>query len=830
MLEISSFKKSGGKFMKRICFIVMLLFLSLIASDVCFAETSCIFYKDKNFKGEELVKDGEVKQPVIESGWSDKVSSVKVSLCYKLWLYRDDDFGDDALPLYSGEYDDLDAHEWNFDDSAGSYKIEKFMNMTGFSPKEALPGEKFVISGEGFEQIDTTLSVTIGETSVSMTVMSDTQIEVTVPANAEDLTGPVKIHAEGKDNLAPFCDLTGTTFKLSAPEAGFIYYDVDDEVCEEDLAVKRKNNVTGDVDYLLEINQDFSESSVSEGYFENIGNPEPEKGRHWYPDGEEVIISINGIVYNPTRDTRHVIETYTERFVEGTQWVAQETDFESDFESDEEKVWTKTVTMSKPRDFRFHRKTEYALQIMTMPDAMSDESLGLLDPPAIKHWYKHGAQADCSAKDGCLQLEGYRDSIKYLAETAPIDEDASEMQKTYIMEQPVQLIWQYEAHRYDLEVTIGEPVSLSDTAIPADVLAWVDTEAEPVRPASTDHSLADQSGEEVYFWSKPDLKLFPLIGDRTFQVEWQSKEGGACSTQKLITTITTYWPSPAHYEHVAKTPPVQLDPRGDDAFAFDSLKYKENENITVSENFEFTASEEGRSTLLFTDAIGKARVRAVRTRNWNNNTNNPESITPPKFTETVDIGKEITPPDYHDAEHNGYVFWEKARYNVNVYDRETLQGQIFPVNSVHSGSQVLAVIWYDERDNILWPCISVKYDPQKPSGNKRIVIASQEGSECKDSGGAYQKWPDLNGEMQEYMDPARYKDLMIYQQPDPELPGYNPNEEHALIATSFRHGDKQPPAVFALRDDLNITTEDENFTSENYALAQYYDVKESGYG
>ena len=475
---------------------------------------------------------------------------------------------------------------------------------------------------------------------------------------------------------------------------------------------------------------------------------------------------------------------------------------------------------------------------------MGDVEPSLLTPEAGKHWKEAGVSVTCSAKSGCLAIEGYRDNITPGAMTDTVKEV---YEKTYPMDQPVQITWQYASHRYDVEVTIGNPVELSASTLKCpegetcpevlnEVIGQTATDVEPLKPTSADSSEVDQKGEELYYWSSSDKKLFPLIGDRTFQLEWQSKEGGDCD-QKLITTITTKWPETAHYEHVAETLPVPLDPRGDDEFAFDSLKYAEND-AAVSQSLDFTASEPGRTTLLFTKAesgaaVGdltteKAYVRVVETRTWNQKID----------ADTAEIGKEITHEAHDAATHNGYVFWEKSRYNANVYDRETMQGQIFPVNQqfTSSNDDDLVVIWYDERDNILWPSISVKYACQWPSETKRIVIASQMGSECKGSDGVYPTWPDRNGEPKEYLDPARYKRLKIYQQPDPNLPGYNPNEEHALIASSFReeHKDILPQAVFALRDDLNITSEtvDGNpaYTSDNYVLLQYYDVIESKHG
>ena len=52
---------------------------------------------------------------------------------------------------------------------------------------------------------------------------------------------------------------------------------------------------------------------------------------------------------------------------------------------------------------------------------------------------------------------------------------------------------------------------------------------------------------------------------------------------------------------------------------------------------------------------------------------------------------------------------------------------------------------------------------------------------------------------------------MVYNQPDTEQPGFNPNEEHALLS-----GD----TLYALRDDLNAL----NNMSDPYVLLKYYNA------
>ncbi|HHC24920.1 MAG TPA: hypothetical protein ENK58_05825, partial [Desulfobacterales bacterium] len=696
--------------------------------------------------------------------------------------------------------------------------------ITSITTEEVLPGETFTINGRDFNDVK---NVKVGDEYVDFSVESSTRISAT----AGEKSGKVTV-------VTDKCEATSTQ-DIPVPGAGFIYYDIagneidsGDQNLIEKNAVKRVDKRQRKTDYALEIGHDFSESGLSSGYMENFGNPNPEDGKHWIQSGEEVMIRVDTMVYEPTRDTRHITKGYILSLESSGTFKEQEKSFSGDLEDEREF----TLTLDGPKKVFFLWKTEYSFQVMSMPAAMGDN----LSPESGTYWYDIGEDVTSSAKDGCLKIEGYRDSISALIETVVADETTISgipaQEKTYTIDRPVQITWQYEAHNYEETVIIGNSVTLSN--VPKSVLDRADIKSEPVRPTSTDPSQAEQGAEELHYWSVSDKKLFPLIGGRTFQVEWKNKSGEKCE-QKLITTIHTEWPDPPHYVHVAETPPVPLDPYGNDKFAFKSLKYSSNE-AQVSPALEFTSSKAGKSTLLFTKvssgvATGDmnaepAYVRVVDTRTW----------TTDKETASAEIGKELT-SEHHDkrdpyanaSPHTGYLFHEHARYNVNVYDRATLQGQIFPVNRQFTPeiNDDLVVIWYRFTDHIFWPWKPVHYECQWPGNTKRVVIASREGSECKGADGIYQTWPDRDGEEKNYLDPARYKDVMIYQQPDPTLPGYNPNEEHAVATASFRHGDMPSPpvAAFGLRDDLNITAQDETHTSENYVLLQYYDLKASNH-
>lgn len=143
----------------------------------------------------------------------------------------------------------------------------------------------------------------------------------------------------------------------------------------------------------------------------------------------------------------------------------------------------------------------------------------------------------------------------------------------------------------------------------------------------------------------------------------------------------------------------------------------------------------------------------------------------------------------------------KNPFEVGFY--EASSGSIIPVNAGNNNAH-LEVWWYrpnqtDEANGFqktLWPSTIVNYTLQWPTQapyTRDIVLASNAGSEALSS-------VESRGG--------------LYFQNDPSLPGFNPNEEHALF---------QGGQVWALRDDLNITNE-VGYSSHPYVLLEYTDV------
>ena len=189
-----------------------------------------------------------------------------------------------------------------------------------------------------------------------------------------------------------------------------------------------------------------------------------------------------------------------------------------------------------------------------------------------------------------------------------------------------------------------------------------------------------------------------------------------------------------------------------------------------------------------------------------------------------------TPAPALDLLATGFVVHKNARYNARIYDcsKTVGSGPIIPVNRHFTGvaEDDLIVIWFANPDletHVVWTDSVEKFASNWPSNPPRIVVASRLGSEGKDRLG--------NDQLSYSAD--RYQEVTIYNQPDRAMSGYNPNEEHALIAPSFKFADQAnpPPVAYALQTGgINVLhdpalAKDALYTSDPYVLVQYSDLQ-----
>jgi len=177
-----------------------------------------------------------------------------------------------------------------------------------------------------------------------------------------------------------------------------------------------------------------------------------------------------------------------------------------------------------------------------------------------------------------------------------------------------------------------------------------------------------------------------------------------------------------------------------------------------------------------------------------------------RFTANATVGERLEPP-HPEFELGGYLDPALGNaYQADVYLdpfadgglEAANQAAIIPVNAL-PGNDTLRVWWFTKLsppldlanlfEEVFLPTAVGDYTINYPASAPEIVLASNRGT------------GDLNTEE---------VGGRIYFQNDASLPGYNPNEEHAMKLAS---------RAYALRDDLNIAT-----SSEPFVLLSYEDA------
>ncbi|HRQ63613.1 MAG TPA: hypothetical protein PKZ76_01890 [Xanthomonadaceae bacterium] len=231
---------------------------------------------------------------------------------------------------------------------------------------------------------------------------------------------------------------------------------------------------------------------------------------------------------------------------------------------------------------------------------------------------------------------------------------------------------------------------------------------------------------------------------------------------------------------------------------------------------QFSAERSGTSVLLYVNGptldVQQFRVVAeiVRTLPY---------TAVPLFVDNVpaEIGSKIVEPFHNEPNRTGFVVNELAYYDGfgadAAYNRSSRTGAIVPVNRYSAArpqeqGRELAVAWYRENGKgVFWPAKSVRYAPHWPFDPDRIIIASQQGSEVLG---------------QPVLSPVQFPSARIYIQNDFDLPGFNPNDEHAFTAPSATGTGFE--AVFALRSDFGSNlVGDQAAASDPYVLLKYFD-------
>ncbi len=526
--------------------------------------------------------------------------------------------------------------------------------------------------------------------------------------------------------------------------------------------------------------------------------------------------------------------------------------------------------MSGPATITYRWSTQYHVMVSTtvqaaqaLPEVRSDDPITALAQGQAgygsgEHWFHAGSHVFVGSRfgggAGSRQLLGFKNATMppFLSDQGSIDVNTDPVVGTrgtpsafYYTEVsnlqfPITVLWDYGGTIHRERVTIGQAATfVTDPLLSPSQIATA--QVQPPDRRTVVDGPSGSSGAQMALWDPNAKKLYP-VRPGVVLLEYGSQ------SDPTIVELTSGFPGDPgfagsvpfqHFTH-PDLPSVFLDPSSSDAIAFQQLAYSSGDATAV--NGGFVGTRDGKSTLVFTvrdpaDTVPangdqtkeKLVVKVVETKQWD------EVIGAGSTPATV--GKKVThpvPPPAADVLETGFVVHKNARYNAEIYDRTKIigSGPIIPVNRqfTSDAEDELVVIWFSRPDvqtGIVWSDSVERFDAAWPSAPPRIVIASRLGNEGKDAAGVDQL----------SFSSDKFESLKIYNQPDRTLPGFNPNEEHALIAPSFKFLDQAnpPQAAYALQTGgLNILHDptlanDTAYTSDPYVLVQYYDkvAKES---
>lgn len=338
----------------------------------------------------------------------------------------------------------------------------------------------------------------------------------------------------------------------------------------------------------------------------------------------------------------------------------------------------------------------------------------------------------------------------------------------------------------------------------------------------------DAIGQKLFTWVGPiggqPAKLIPLQPANGIQVRWRVLGEPIQSDVRLDSFGANVWPtqpcsdtqSTACFQvHVAGAP-VAAEPPSGEYKVLDLINPSAGSSGATYSAGRFVATRNGTAVLVYINGPTLDQIQyptvveVVRTLPYDSLPNFVDNV-------PVEIGRKIVDPYHNEPGVTGFVVNELAYYDGNgpeaSYNRTARTGEIIPVNRYSGGRPLdqgreLVVAWYrNKAKGVFWPDRAVRYQPYWPIDPPRIIIASEQGSEVLG---------------QTRLNPVAFPALSLYVQNDPQLPGYNPNDEHALMAPSSLGSGFQ--AAFALRSDFGSRLAgDAAAASDPYVLLRYRD-------
>jgi len=337
----------------------------------------------------------------------------------------------------------------------------------------------------------------------------------------------------------------------------------------------------------------------------------------------------------------------------------------------------------------------------------------------------------------------------------------------------------------------------------------------------------DALSAKIFSWSQAgdlDARLIPLQPFGAIEVRWRLIGEPLESDARLSSSGTIAWPNrPCDDQRISECfqvhvigAPVEAEPATGDFKILEVVSPQSGSSSPSVNTGLFNAERSGTAAIVYINgpAIDPLQfptvVEIVRTLPYTG---------VPLFVDGVDaeIGQAINDPFHNEPNRNGFVVNENAYYDGNgpdaAHNRAGRTGPIIPVNRYSNAraqeqGRELAVAWYRANARgVFWPAKAVRYNPRWPFDPDRIIIASEQGGEVLG---------------QQPLDPQLFPSAQIYVQNDFDLPGYNPNDEHAFMQPSSTGSGFQ--AVFALRSDFGTGIGNEAAAaSDPYVLIKYFD-------
>lgn len=420
---------------------------------------------------------------------------------------------------------------------------------------------------------------------------------------------------------------------------------------------------------------------------------------------------------------------------------------------------------------------------------------------AVDYYFKAGTQIELSTP---ITAGGsnFTDFIFDVGSSGTVVDEPSRKKQTFSLSENTSVVLKYgTAHKW----VVGQHVSPPDNDVNNEP---IDEDINPFKNGSIKIlSPAGVSAAEAFDWDPRAKKLVPLRVLTSVEITW--------GTAAPVPGYALY---PMEKQTCIVEAPVNLAPPGLD-YDFAGVAFSgggEGDAYDLSDLTRFKVLLPGTLVLRYREKmLGDSTALGYRyvildAKRWEDKAD-PDPI-------GIDIGGAISDPDHSDPEgKNGYVYYQNSFYDSDAYKRGERQGPILPVNASledlgsYSSNYLkqMVVVWYEEEtlDKVIegdppkvgigWPTRPIRYTVSWPMTATVLPILGT-------------GWPYLPiGYTVSWSATAElpiaaplplndgspgYPEARVYVQDNPEDPGFNPNEEHALINSDN---------LYALRSNLN---------------------------